>query len=669
MIFLLISLLTGQVIYEMDEVVVTAHRYPVFLKDATVAVMIIEREEIDQLRPLNLGEVLNAAAGLDYKDYGTPGGVNSISLRGVPSNGTLVLVNGQALNAVTNGMADLSMVDINTIERIEVVKGPVASLYGANALGGVVNIITKRELNQPEIALRFTPSTPLLDDPVHTNDFSVRLGLPIKKTQFDISSSYGNSDGYRSNSDLTRYHITGSIIQKSERAEFSSFINYCQKEYGIPGPVPLVDSLHQVPQFGDSTATSVFDREIDRSLLANLCADLQITDNVRWHNKILGNRRRTVFNTTYGGWLSGDTIDEEYDYLTHMFGFNTMLTTRWEKLAFTLGLDVTYDTIFAKTASTLSGDTTWHASSNNVGIWTELQVNLNDVLSAMPSIRYDRNSGFGDFLSPTIGISYMPTELLWFKFSAGKTYRAPTFNDLYWPRSGNPDLKPEYGWAYEIRAESSPLPSLFAAVSFFLRSVKDRIAWLPQENNLWQPQNVNYLAIKGFDLEIKHQIADFLEHTIELTYLRARQTNDEIVYDYYDWSADTSLTVYEEVARTAAFTPDFTISSVLNFRLPKDFGFTISGQYESRKVNYFANYDAYPVVSMDTKSLDDYLVINTVVTKQIIKRMSVSAGIKNLLDTDYSLQFGNTVFDLDYPMPPRTYFLQFSYGHVILDGS
>jgi vitamin B12 transporter len=668
MILLLLSLLTGQVTYEMAEVVVTAHRYPAFLKDITVAVMVIEREEIDKLRPLNLGEVLNAAAGVDFRDYGTPGGVTSISLRGVPTNGTLVLVNGQALNAVTNGMADLSAIDINAVERIEIVKGPVASLYGANALGGVVNIITRRELTRPEIAVKFTPSTMELKEPFHTKDMSIKLGLPVKRTQFDLSGNYNSSAGDRSNSDLTKYHVTGSIVHKARRAEFSSFLSYSQKEYGIPGPVPLVDSFHPIPQFGDSTAMSVFDREIDRSLLANLSADLQVTEKIKWHNKILADRKRTVFNTTYAGW-SGDTISEEYDYLTHTFGFNTMLTARLEKFAFTVGLDATYDTLLTKITSTLSGDTTWHASSNSAGIWTELQVSLSDVLSATPSIRYDHNSAFGDFISPAIGISYMPAEMLWLKLSTGKTYRAPTFNDLYWPQSGNPGLKPEYGWAYEIRAESSPRPNLFAAMSFFVRSVKDRIAWLPQENNLWQPQNVNYLTIRGLDLELRHQIAGFLEHTIELTYLNARQINDEIVYDYYDWIADTSLTISEEVERPAAFTPDFTISSVLNLKLPWEFGLNISGQYASRRFNYYSDYDAYPVVSMDTKKLDDYLVINIAFSKRMLNKISLSAGIKNVVDTDYALQFGNTVSDLDYPMPPRTYFIQFSYDHRIIVGS
>jgi vitamin B12 transporter len=657
---MLLSLMISQICYELDEVVVTAHRYPALLKDVAVAVMVIESEEIENLKPLGLGEVLNAAAGIDFKDYGTPGGVTSISLRGVPSNGTLVLVNGQVLNAVTNGMADLSVIDINTVERIEIVKGPVASLYGANALGGVVNIITHHELSKPEIAIKFTPSTTELDDPLNTNDISIKLGFPVQQTQFDLSGNYGNSDGYRSNSDLSRYNITASIFHTAKNAELRAFINYNQKEYGIPGPLPFVDSLHPMPQFGDSTVTSLFDRETDRSLLANLSAELQITDKVRWYNKILADRKNTVYSTTYGGWSSGDTISEEYDYLTHMLGLNTMLTARWDKLAFTLGMDATYDTLLTKTTSTMSGGTNWHASSYNIGIWTELQAHLSGALLATPSIRYDRNSAFGDFLSPAIGISYMPTEMLWLKISAGKTYRAPTFNDLYWPQSGNPDLKPEHGWAYEIRAESSPLPNLFAAISFFQRSVKDRIAWLPQEDNLWQPQNVNYLSIKGLELELKHQIADFLEHRFEFTYLNGRQTHDEIVYDYYDWVADTSLTIYEEVARTAAFTPDLTISSALNFKLPYEFGLNISGQYESRKVNYYADYDAYPVVSMDTKTLDEYLVINITVGKQLLNKISLSAGIKNLFDVDYVLQFGNTIEDLDYPMPGRLYFLQFA---------
>ncbi|MBE0433379.1 TonB-dependent receptor [candidate division WOR-3 bacterium] len=659
MSLLLAFMLIGQQLYELEEVVVTANRYPVLLQDVAVAVIVIEREAIENKSALGLVEILNDAAGIDLKDYGTPGGVTSVSLRGISSNGTLVLINGQPLNTVTNGMADLGAIDINTVERIEIVKGPVASIYGANAMGGVVNIITIRKLSRPAIAGQFTPSAMTLDDPLNTKDLSAQLGVPVRSTQLDLTGNYKNSQGYRSNSDLTQYHLTGSITNTGQRSTLGASLLYSEREYGIPGPMPWVDSLHPVPQFGDSTATSLFDREEDRVLMANLKAELQITDNIKWYNKFLADRKRTIFSTTYEGWL-GDTISEEYDYLTHMIGLNTMLTVRAEKVNITIGFDARYDTLQTTMYSTQSTDTAWHAGSRNIGVWTEIGLRLSPAISGTSSLRYDHNSDFGGFLSPGIGIVTALSPASWLKLSAGKTFRAPTFNDLYWPQSGNPGLKPEHGWAYEIRAESSLRPDLFAALSVFLRRVMDRIAWLPDQDNLWRPQNVNYQSIRGLDLELKHQVNDLVEYKFACTYLNARQRNDEIVYDYYDWTADTSLTIAEEIERPAAFTPRYSASSSVNLKLPSDFGLNISGQYTTERINYYANYDAYPYVSMDTKTLAAYLVLNAALSKELSRHVRLTAGIKNLLDTRYALQFGNTLLDLNYPMPGRTYFLRLS---------
>lgn len=659
MSLLLACVLISQPLYELDEVVVTAKRYPVRLQDVAVAVMVIERGQIEEQSALDLVEILNAAAGIDLKDYGTPGGVTSVALRGIPSNGTLVMINGQPLNTVTNGMADLGAIDINTVERIEIVKGPVASLYGANALGGVVNIITMRELDRPSASLHFTPAATNIDDPLNTKDLSIRLGVPVHRTQIDISGNYRDSDGERSNSDLTQYHIAASVIDNGPRSTVGTSLLYTEREYGVPGPMPLVDSLHPVPQFGDSAATSLFDRERDRVFMAHLTADLQISDGIKWYNKLLADQKRTLFSTTYGSW-SGDTITEEYDYLTRMMGLHTMLTARAGKADFTFGFEARDDTLETGMISTQSAATAWGAASSNIGLWTEIAVRLSSTISATSSIRCDHNSAFGAFLSPGFGIVTAPSPALWLKFSAGKTARAPTFNDLYWPQSGNPGLKPEHGWAYEIRAESSLRPDLFTALSVFQREVIDRIAWLPDQDGLWRPQNVNYQSVRGLDLELKHQVGDLVEYTFEFTYLDARQENEEIIYDYYDYAVDTSLTVTAEVERTAAFTPTFSASSSVNLMLPGDLGFNLSGQYASPRVNYYSTYDAYPVVSMETKTLNAYLVLHAALSKVLSRHVRIAAGIKNLFDTGYCLQFGNTIFDLDYPMPRRTYFLNLS---------
>ena len=658
MYFVLTLMLVAQPLYELDEVVVTATRYPMLLKDVAVAVMIIEREEIENSAVIDINELLSSTAGIDIKDYGTAG-ITSISIRGIPSNGTLVLVNGQPLNAITNGIADISVIDISTIERIEIVKGPVSSIYGANTLGGVVNIITTREATKPDLEMGITPATTTIDKPFQATNTHIRLALPVKSTTLHLAGVYKHDGGIRSNSGLKKYHIAGAVSHKAGPFVLRPSLFYDNKEYGIPGPLPRVDSMHPIPQFGDSISTSLFDRQKDHTLMGKIGLGLHLSDNINYYANIFANQLRTEFGTVYSDMI-GDTVTENYDYRVYELGLNTMITLNTNKFDWTLGFDAHYDTLQAKITSTPVNDTIWRASQYNLGAWAELRLHLNDKLLLNSSIRYDNNSQFGGFLSPGVGVVSILTPHVWLKLSAGKTFRAPTFNDLYWPQYGNPELQPEHGWAYELRVESSPWPAFFGALSLFVRNIDDRIAWMPSAENVWQPQNLNCLNIRGLDIEIKQRISHFVDYRIQATYLSTRQKNEEVVYSFYDWMNDTSLTVIEEIERRAAFTPEFTLSSKINFSLGSEVNLNIAGQYVSERLNYYPDYDDYPNVSMGTKKLGSYIVINTSLRKTLHRHMSVTAGIKNVTDTEYALQFGNTLDDLDYPMPGRTYFIRVS---------
>jgi outer membrane cobalamin receptor len=325
----------------------------------------------------------------------------------------------------------------------------------------------------------------------------------------------------------------------------------------------------------------------------------------------------------------------------------------------TIGIDTHFDTLETTETHELSRDTIWNASSHNIGAWLEFKYRIKHIILA-PSLRYDRNSRFGNFLSPGVGLISPLIDNLWIKLSAGKAFRAPTFNDLFWPNAGNPDLKPEHGWAYELRFESSPSPTLFAALSLFARSVNDRIAWLPGDNNMWQPQNVNHISVRGVDFEMNKQINDFTNIYLEGSYLQAKQRNNEITYDFYDWVADTSLTIIEEVKRDAAFTPKYTASARLHFSLPYGYDFNIEGLYVATQVNYYVSYDEYPDITMDTKTLDSYIMLNIGFSKKVLNYLKLSVGAKNLLDKDHAKQFGNSMTDLDYPMPGRLFFARIS---------
>lgn len=655
---ILLLLLVNQQLYEMDEIVVTATRYPLALQNIAVATMVIDRTDIESLHALEISEVLRGIAGVDVKDYGTPGSVTSVTLRGIPTNGTLVLVNGQPLNTATTGMADLSVIDINSVERIEIVKGPVSSIYGANTLGGVVNIITKKEHKEPGVRVHAMPFATSFDT-LPNAYIGIAAHIPYKHMQTSVSAAYLRSSGQRSNSDLTKYDIQGAVVYNAKRLVTSVHVVYDNKEYGLPGPQPYIDSLCPKPIFGDSTATSLFDNEQDRTLLGNIDIAWEISERMYWEQRLYGDRRESDFHTQYTGWL-GDTIIEENTYLTYSGGYNTMLLMKFSGLDVSIGLDARFDSLYTQTFSEQSGDTTWNASTYTVGGWCQAKKDFLDIISFTSSIRVDYNEEFGTFFSPSIGfISVLQSNLI-FKTSAGRTFRAPSLNDLYWPLSGNQNLTPEYGWEYEVRVETAPAHWMLGAVSLFMRNIKDRIAWMPDTGSLWKPQNINELSIVGVDLEYQAQITTFMDLALQATYLAATQQNNEIVYDFYDWMADTGLTIIQEIERDAAFIPQYSLKLSQHIHAPYSFTIDLSELYVSEIRNYYTNYDSYPIITMDEKGIDGYFLLNASMTKTFCRFVSVTIGLKNAFDAAYATQFGYSVTDLNYPMPGRTYFLQVS---------
>ncbi len=652
----LYTLITLVPLYEVDEVIVTATRYPKALRDIALATVVIEKEEIEQNGAHSLGELLSAHAGIDVKDIGSHGGVSSIFIRGMPSNGTLVLMNGNPINSITTGMADLSSVDVNAIERIEIIKGPVSSFYGANGLGGVVNIVTVNNYTSPEIVLTITPSTTDSRNLLQSQHLFGSAGIPFGTAHVGIKAAYLKADGDRSNSDLSQYHVQGALGQHFGQLRINAVVTYDDKAYGVPGPQPFIDSLYPVPQLGDSSATSLFDREHDILLLGNVEVDWDVTDDFNWRTRLFGDRKILAFHRVHTGWF-GDTVTEDYDYLTHTVGLQSLTAMAANNGELIFGIDAHYDTLETKKESRQTGDTLWHASSYVIGGWFEFKKRIG-IVTAIPRIRFDRNSAYGNFVSPGFGMVSAVTQNFWVKISLGKAFRAPTFNDLYWPDGGNPDLRPEHGWEYELRLESALTHNLFSAFSVFVRSIEDRIVWLPADNGSWQPQNADRLAIRGIDCEVYSRLNRALVFSLEGTYLHARQRNSEIIYDFYDPLADTSHTVIAEIERRAAFTPTYRVSARLNADVSHHFALAVCGLLVGEQSNYYPNYDNYPMVLMDVKKLSHYFVLNANVDKVLFKYLTVSVGAKNLLDVQYATQFGNSMYDLDYPMQGRTLFAQ-----------
>jgi outer membrane receptor for ferrienterochelin and colicin len=194
-----------------------------------------------------------------------------------------------------------------------------------------------------------------------------------------------------------------------------------------------------------------------------------------------------------------------------------------------------------------------------------------------------------------------------------------------------------------------------------MRDIKDRITWMPGQDGLWKPQNLNVLSIKGCDAQVRHQINERISVAGSMTFIKSTQNNRELVYSYYDWMADTTHNEFRDIERDAAFTPQIEFSLKLTILTPGDILLTLIDSYTSDRLNYYENWTAYPEIFMDTKSLKRYNVATVIASRKLWQKLDATLSMRNIFDAKYATQFGNSTTDLDYPMPGRTYCFQLSW--------
>ncbi|MCH7760816.1 TonB-dependent receptor, partial [candidate division TA06 bacterium] len=215
---------------------------------------------------------------------------------------------------------------------------------------------------------------------------------------------------------------------------------------------------------------------------------------------------------------------------------------------------------------------------------------------------------------------------------------------------GNPNLEVESEIAYEMRIESTLLEPVLLIASAFRRDVEDMIAWAPLgEGGIWQPENIDRFAVNGGELEVAVSPIDRITIGTKATYLSAKQTRKELVYD------DGVTKQFQDNTRDAAFLPKVTVTGDVTYRIPSGFLARMEGRYVSKRVNYYNNYSNYPEIQTVTKELSRVFLLGSRVSQEVIEGLEVFIHGENLLDREYSEQFGFTIHDRDFPRPGRTF--------------
>jgi outer membrane cobalamin receptor len=613
-ILLLVSLAWGEEepVYmgDLGVIVITPTRGPRMVKDLPTNVSVITREEIAKSGAQNVEEVLKNILGVDVRRYGTLGAPSYISLRGCDAYQTLVMVDGRSINSISDGIADLNQVPINNIERIEVVRGPASALYGANALGGVVNIIT-REAKEEKVTFDVNVSGGSFGTQISQLNFGTKD--TNVKTYFTASKNI--CDGWRENSGCNSDNFTGRLTYDAGRTgNFEFRGGYYSGNLGLPGPNYKIDPVTGERIMLDEKEASDPSENQEDEKKYGVLEYSNIGENSKLLLRVYGSNDQMTDrdplsssdvlyeNTTQGGAVQLDTL----------YGI-------------TLGMDIHQDKY--RQTDEITSETMISKRNSNSSIFAQEVLSFKPFTATM-GVRYDYHSVYGGQIDPRLSLVCQPGEILKLSFNVGRAFRAPTFSDLYQPYAvypgysaeGNPNLKPETALAYDLGSEFHLSNHFLWRGTFFHTDIKDLIEWATNPAGIFIPSNVAKAYTQGIEVEFIHQITQRLSQSANYTYL-------------YSAGEEENENRYE----IAPYKPQNRVNWRINYSHNSGLNIGLGAEYVGEQ---------WSGAGRTGDRLPAYLLFNLRIAQKI-RSLEAYITLDNIFDRKYETVFG-------YPMPGRT---------------
>lgn len=471
---------------KLPDTLISANRQVEARNDSSAANTVFTREDIDRLQPGSVTDLLQRVPGVQVAQAGGRGSLPGIYIRGTQSAQSLVLVDGQRIGSSTSGDSNLQHLNIDQIERVEVLRGSRSVIYGSDAIGGVIQIFTRRGTEQslqPRLHLGFGSH--------QTWERSLGLAGGDEKTRFNLGASLDETAG------LDRTH--------ESYPSDSDHDAYRNKSISLSLSHALTDDTEVGANLLDNRGKSEFDNpfgRFDTSTLASVQQQPYSDFNVSSVSSYVDARVNDAWKTRveFGHTENREkTLDKLSDERTV---FNTYRdSVNWQN-------DLTLD---ARNSLILGGD--WYEDRINSSTAFEENSRWNraafiqhryqaDSFSTELGLRHDDNQQFGgqNTWSGTFTLPLNPDNDLLLSYSEG--FRAPTFNDLYYPDFSNPALKPETSKSYELQWRSQLSDSSRLEASIYRTDLKNAII---SANNK-PPENVASARINGFEAALKQEL-------------------------------------------------------------------------------------------------------------------------------------------------------------------
>ena len=495
----------------LPEVVVTATRRETLLSDAPDVVQVVTRREIEELNPSSTGKLLEYVTGVTV-ETGTGSGLpkrSIVGLNGLPANYTLVLVDGvRLLSEHIHTGQNLEMIPPQSIERIEIMRGAAAAQYGSDSIGGVVNIITRKCLDVPELTLR------------------------------GAAGSYGTREG--------GFALLTPI---TDRVRLSMFVNR-EKSDGVPLKAPA----HRIGNMGYERCALLARIDANLTESSNVFGWINAVDNTMdWRGEttdsylvtsVLGGSTRLApsldmfAQVSYSKWKAetsaeqNELLQPEMHLTWHISDAHTLTT----------GVDLKHHKFTRSAAENTP-------SQDTFGAFAQHEWRMSGQFTLMAAVRYDNVEDIDSVVTPKVSMVYAPDLPFLVRGSLARGFHAPTPQELYEVgyghggralRFGNPDLEPEYSTTYSLGLELFPGNPLEVMLYGHYSDIEDMIVPVYEgpwdqdpSKDVWRRTNIARAKVCGAEIKVRYTFSPHcrLEGGYSFTDSEDEGTGRQLPYD------------------------------------------------------------------------------------------------------------------------------------------
>jgi vitamin B12 transporter len=481
---------------EINPVIVTATRQEQRANESIASVSVIERDEIIQAGVNTLGELLSKGPGVEFSRQGSPGSAETVFIRGANGGHTLVLIDGVRIGSASLGTTALEAIPLEQVQRIEVLRGPGSALYGSDAIGGVINVITMnaKSSNAPAIAGSVGVGT--------QKTFATHVSTSHKFEATSLTLNAGVTGSAGINSLLTTTNPGYNADKDGHKSQnFGlNFVHRLDKNFQVGGG--LLNS--KTKSNYDAYQTDVGWNRVNGNLnylrthevfAANAYAKFSPTE--KWDATLrVANSVDSDEQTSSSVGSPNDrykTSQNQYTFqndISMPVGKGLLLVERLEQKLDSNNIYSIYD----RTVDSYAAG--WNGKLGR----SSLQLNL----------RQDHNSQYGEKASQFFGYGYQISTAWSLATSYGTAFKAPTFNDLYFPVTpfvggGNPNLKPEEAVNREVNLRFN-YGNIKGHWTHFDNRIKNLIQWADDGTGAWFPANIASASIKGEEIGVAVQV-------------------------------------------------------------------------------------------------------------------------------------------------------------------